>query len=197
MNYLRELGAKSVITGDGGDELFAGYSFLFNLKPREIDRWVEDITKKWFFAAKPIGESLGLKVLQPFLDKKIVNLALRIPAELKVAKLDGKVYGKYILRKAFERFLPAEVVWRGKHPIETGSGSTKLSEIFKVSAEEFRELSKIVNLSSQEQAYYFKIYLEVVGEIPKPKNGERACPKCGAGVPINGRYCRVCGAYPV
>ena len=197
LKYLKELGAKSVLAGDGGDELFAGYSFLFKLKPREVDEWIRGIVERWSFAAKPIGESLGLKVLQPFIDERIIELALKIPAELKIAEHNGVTHGKYILRKAFEEFLSPEVVWRAKYPIETGSGSTKLSTIFRVEMEEFNELSKIVPLDSQEQAYYFKIYRETVGEIPPPNDNEKTCPRCGGGVPVNKNYCKICGVYPV
>jgi asparagine synthase (glutamine-hydrolysing) len=197
MKYLKETGAKSVITGDGADELFAGYSFLFEMDPQKVDEWINGIAKSWFFAAKLIGKSLGLKVLQPFLDQRIIDLALRIPAEIKIAEYDGVTHGKYILRKAFEKFLSPKVIWRPKHPIETGSGSTELSKILKVTAEEFDDLSEIVRLDSQEQAYYFKIYRKVVGIIPKPKEDENTCPRCGGGVPINKNYCKICGAYPV
>ena len=197
MNYLKEIGVKSVLTGDGGDELFAGYSFLFELEPQEVDAWISDGVERWSFSAKPIGESLELKVFQPFLDERIIDLALKISAELKIAKHNGVTHGKYILRKAFEKVLSPEVVWRSKQPIETGSGSTELSTIFKVEAEEFAELSKIVPMDSQEQAYYFKIYRKMVGAIPSPKNNEKTCPRCGGGVPANKNYCKICGVYPV
>jgi len=197
LKRLKEEGVESVITGDGGDELFAGYSFLFKLTPRQVDEWVRNVVKRWFFASKPLGESIGLRVLQPFTDRRVVDLALRIPAEFKIARHGGVTYGKYVLRKAFENLLPPEVVWRDKHPIELGSGSTKLSQIFRVAPEEFEELSKIVPLTSQEQAYYLKIFVETFGGIPKPKKGEKACPRCGGGVPENEKYCRICGAYPI
>ena len=51
----------------------------------------------------------GLEARVPFLDHEVVELAARIPAELKVR--DG---GKYILKEVARRLLPAEVIDRPK-----------------------------------------------------------------------------------
>lgn len=51
----------------------------------------------------------GLETRVPFLDHEVVELAARIPAELKVR--DG---GKYILKEAARRLVPAEVIDRPK-----------------------------------------------------------------------------------
>ncbi len=197
LRYAKSLGLNSVVTGDGGDELFAGYSFLFKLRLGEVEEWTRKIVETWFFAAKPLGESLGVEVLQPFTDPFVVKLALKIPGKLKINEFKGVKYGKWILRKTFEKHLPEKVVWRPKNPLEIGSGSTKLSNVFRVSKEEFKTLSKLVRLRDPEHAFYFKIYLELFGEVPRPKKGEKKCPSCGGGVDVKQEYCRICGAYPV
>ena len=197
LRYAKSLGLKSIVTGDGGDELFAGYSFLFKLTLEEVEEWVKNIPSRWFFAAKPLGESIGLKVIQPFTNTQIIDFALKIPIELKIGESRGVKYGKWILRKVFEKYLPSEVVWRPKNPLEIGSGSIRLSEAFSVDEYEFRELSKIIKLRDAEQAFYFKIYLEVFREPPKPRSDEYKCPSCGGGVKAWQRYCRICGYYPL
>jgi len=88
-----------------------------------------------------------------------------------------------------------EIVWRRKEPIEYGSGSTKLHEIIDgmVTDEEFQSARKEVDIKfiNKEHFFYWHIYNEVVGEIPKAKSSENSCPCCGAGM---GRYhCPICG----
>jgi len=51
----------------------------------------------------------SLEARVPFLDHELVELAARIPAHLKIR--DG---GKYILKEAARRFVPAEVIERPK-----------------------------------------------------------------------------------
>ena len=76
-----------------------------------------------------------------------------------------------------------------------GSGSTRLSLVFKVDEDEFKELSRSVKLRSLEHAFYYKVFLEVHGEPPRPKGDEKSCPCCGAGIPRGQNYCRYCGWY--
>jgi asparagine synthase (glutamine-hydrolysing) len=53
----------------------------------------------------------GIEARVPFLDHRLVDLALNLPGRLKVA--DG--HGKWILRKLGERYLPPAVLNRPKH----------------------------------------------------------------------------------
>jgi len=179
------------MTGDGADELFAGYSYMAELPPEDLGRYVRRLSQNWHFSANELGRALGIEVRQPFLDGDFVRFALEISTELKVK--DG--VGKYILRKSFEGLIPAEVVWRKKEAIEYGSGSTKLHEIINgmVADEEFQSAGKEADIKfiNKEHFFYWRIYNQGVGKIPRARDNETRCPCCGAGM---GKYhCRTCG----
>jgi asparagine synthase (glutamine-hydrolysing) len=136
-----------------------------------------------------------MDVRQPFLERDVIEFALQIQDEFRIREEHGTIHGKWILRKAFEDLLPARFIWQGKRPLEYGSGMTKLREIISsmVSDEEFQNNPYAVQFFNKEHFYYYKVFREVVGSIPKPKEGEKACPACGAGMPANAFHCHVCG----
>jgi len=203
LKLAKENGVSAVMTGDGSDELFAGYSYMAELATEDLKRYISKLAQNWHFSANDLGKALGIEVKQPFLDKDFVRFALEISPELKVK--EG--VGKYILRKSFEDLMPEELVWRQKEAIEYGSGSTKLHEVINnmVSDEEFQSAARNVDIKfiNKEHFFYYRIYNEVVGEIPKaslsapsPVNGEgwgevKTCPCCGAA--MGKWHCRVCG----
>lgn len=189
IKYAKDIGLKSVMTGDGGDELFAGYSFLLNKPFQYVERWIKDIVNTWHFNSTDIGKHFGINVIQPYLAKEMVDFALNVPVKYKIGIRNGKVYGKYIVRLAMEKFLPERIVWREKMPIEVGSGCRKFENIFR------GRLPENIELWSEEHAYYYAIYLQEIGNIPEPKEGEKKCPLCGGGIPAGRNHCRICGWY--
>ncbi len=191
LKLARENNVSSVMTGDGGDELFAGYSYMANLAPEALGRYIRRIGESWHFSASELGRALGVRVKQPFLDKEFVSFAVEISPELKVKA----GVGKYILRKSFENLIPAEILWRTKEPIEIGSGTSNLHEFIEgmVSDEEFQTAREKTGISflNKEHSFYYGIYSEVVGEIPEARSNEQRCPCCGAR--LCNSYCRTCG----
>jgi len=194
LTLARENGITSIMSGDGADELFAGYSYMAELSPQDLERYIRALSLNWHFSAGELGKALGVEVRQPFLDGDFVCFALDISPELKVR--EG--IGKHILRRSFEGLLPAEIVWRKKEPIECGSGSAKLHEVIAemVSDEEFQSAKERTGIAflNKEHFFYYRIYSETVGEIPKAKGDGEGCRCCGA--QLNKSHCRICGFSP-
>jgi len=197
MKFAKEKGIGSLLTGDGADELLAGYSYMFKLN---LEEYIPRIAKNMHFSSQDIGKAIGLEIKQPYMDRKFVKFALGIKTELKIGKIGWRTFGKWILRKAYEGSLPKEIIWQGKRPIEKGSGFSKLREIIesRISDKEFEKKSRIypVKFITKEHLYYYEIYRNVIGEIPWPKTGEVSCPGCGAGILKEAFHCRVCGWTP-
>jgi len=198
LKQAKELGISEIMTGDGGDELFAGYDFM-----QEIDNlkgYIEKITQKMEFSSNTLGEFFKIKIVQPFLDRKFIDFSLGISPEFKIRRHNGKLWGKWILRKAFEDFLPEKILWQDKRPLEYGSGMNKLRRIIsdRITDEEFEENKGRVKFMNKEHFYYYRIYIKEVGQIPAPAEGQKPCLGCGAGMDIGAFHCKVCGnVYPI
>jgi len=205
LKLVKESGLSSVMTGDGGDELFAGYSFFFNLKKARLDAELAKMWENMSFSSRPLAEALELDVRLPILDPEFISLAMNLDSSFKVGKHDGQTFGKYILRQAFESILSPEIVWRTKAPLEVGTGTTTLPNFFetRISDTEFKRKKAHylkedrVTIRSKEHLHYYEIYRGLIG-IPHLSAVEgRKCPECGGNVKENTAYCRVCGAYPI
>ena len=194
LRQAREQECRAVMTGDGSDELFAGYGYMFDLNLRE---YISSIINDLYFSSNALGKALGIEVKQPFLDKEFIGFALSIEPEEKVREENGKKWGKWILRRSFEDLLPEGIVWREKSPLEEGSGMSVLRNVLehRISWAEFRKKEKEygIRFRNREHLYYYEVYRRVVGEIPKPENDQIACMYCGAGISLRSEHCRVCG----
>jgi asparagine synthase (glutamine-hydrolysing) len=207
LQLARENDVKSIMTGDGLDELFAGYSWLFNLSKAELETRLINMWKVMEFSFIPLAESLGIEAKVPFLDSEFKAFAMNVDPELKVKSERGQVYGKWIIRKAFEGLLPNEVIWRVKAPIEIGSGTTVFPKFFEanISDESFNERAKCyldedhVRIRDKEQLFCYEVFREFFEAPAKIFSGVKGklCPQCQSRMDERSSFCRICGAYPI
>lgn len=205
LKVARDRGISAVMTGDGCDELFGGYSFLFGLEREQLELALQKLLSDMRFSSMNLGEDLGIEVKLPFLDPQFKAFAAELDVGLKIKAERGQVWGKWALRKAFESIMPREIVWRAKAPIEVGTGTTILPSLFdlKISDLEFSEkraryLSEDgVTIKSTEHLYYYEIYRSLIGTPQMTTTGGKRCPDCGSSLEELVSFCRTCGAYPV
>ncbi len=123
---------KVILTGEGADELFAGYRYhreiggTANLQ-RELRRSIGALHNINLQRVDRLTMAHSIEARVPFLDVAMIALAQRIPAEWKLRRTsDDRLVEKWILRKACEDLLPQEIVWRDKEQFDEGSGTADL-----------------------------------------------------------------------
>lgn len=202
IKWAKDQEIKRIITGDGADELFAGYSFLINKSKDELDKEIKRICSIMHFPTQEIGKELGINIESPFLDEKVIEFAKSIPSEFKVREENGKRHGKWILRKTFEKKIPHQIAWREKSPMQDGSGTSGLTNLFEsiINDDKFEEEKKNIEktdgiiIRSKESMHYYQTYRKLYG-IPS-SDADSKCPFCKHDVK-NSKFCRMCGAFPI
>jgi len=205
LEAAREEGIARVLTGDAADELFAGYSYIFNMPPEQVRPYLDFLNGVMRFSSLPMGASIGVEAQLPYLDPAVRELASTLSRDDLVGEREGQRFGKKVLREAFADLLPQEIAWRVKTPIEYGSGSRALQKFVTdtVSDEEF-EAARVriaaedgVSLRDKEQFFYYRIYRTNLPPPCQQSGGAKRCTSCGGAVErAEQKYCRVCGAYP-
>lgn len=156
---------KVVLSGEGADELFAGYSYfadydeamalhresisilkgLHNLNLQRVDRMT-------------MAHSIEGRV--PFLDTEFIALCLSIDPTLKLHKTYG--IEKWLLRKAFADKLPEVVLWRDKMEFAQGCASSTILEDranFAISTAELEEACRQgFPIGTKEELFYYSIF---------------------------------------
>lgn len=125
---------KVILTGEGADELFAGYTYYKSIPTpdvlhQELHRSITSLHNINLQRVDRMNMRHGIEGRVPFLDTQMIEVAQTIPPELKLCGMpDGSSVEKWILRKAVEDLLPHDIVWRKKEQFDEGSGTVDLLE---------------------------------------------------------------------
>ena len=106
----------------------------------------------------------GIEGRVPFLDKEFIDVAMRINPEDKM--ITRERMEKWVVRKAFEKYLPESVTWRQKEQFSDGVGYSwidKLKEVAEqnVTDEQMRKANKIFPINppqNKEEFHYRTIF---------------------------------------
>jgi len=205
LQAAKKNGFLSVITGDGADELFAGYNFWLKMNNNEVQNDLKRIRKIMHFPTQQIGKKLGIKVESPFLSEKVMNFAKSLPLDYKINKRKGKKYGKWILRRTFEKKIPNSIVWRKKSAMQDGAGTSGLINLLnsmlpnKFFDEQMKRIKKSENviIKSKESLYYYMIYRKYFDKPSNLHSSKSKCPNCKYKIELDSKFCRMCGAFPI
>jgi asparagine synthase (glutamine-hydrolysing) len=115
-------GIKIVLTGDGSDELFGGYTMYRNIDSEHSRALflhkIRHLSRTELQRVDRTSMGNGVEARVPYLDLDMLTLAMRIPGSMKIR--DG--YEKAILRDAFAGVLPDYIARRHKNPMSHSSG---------------------------------------------------------------------------
>ncbi len=169
--FIKSMGIKMVLSGEGADEIFGGYLY-FHKAPsaREFhEETVRKLSKLHMYDCLRANKSLsawGVEGRVPFLDKEFLDVAMRTNPLAKMCP--GDTIEKKIVREAFTDMLPAEVAWRQKEQFSDGVGYSWIDTLKRITSEQVTddqmahaaERFPINTPLNKEEYYYRSIFSE-------------------------------------
>jgi len=168
---IKAMGIKMVLSGEGADEIFGGYLYFHKAPTAEAfhEETVRKLDKLHLYDCLRANKSLaawGIEGRVPFLDKEFMDVAMRLNPQDKM--INGERMEKWILRKAFEDYLPESVAWRQKEQFSDGVGYSWIDSLKEMADQEVsdQQMAKakfkfpINTPQSKEEYYYRSIFAE-------------------------------------
>jgi asparagine synthase (glutamine-hydrolysing) len=168
--FIRSMGIKMVLSGEGADEIFGGYLYFHKAPDAKAfhEETVRKIGKLYLYDCLRANKSLsawGVEGRVPFLDKEFLDVAMRLNPEAKMAP--GKVIEKKILREAFSSILPEDIAWRQKEQFSDGVGYGWIDTLKKVTSQQVSDEQMSgaaerfpINTPRNKEEYYYRTIFE-------------------------------------
>ncbi len=200
----KEMGSHSLVTGDGADEIFAGYDFLCRISHDRLATELRRIRSVMHFTSADMGKHMGIKIESPFLDPDLLEAAANIRPEMLIGMHNGARMGKMILRHLFKDRIPHQIAWRAKSPMQDGAGTSGLigmldalmpGDIFDERVKCIQE-SDGIRIRTKESLFYYEEYRKRFSVPIAAPSDRRSCRYCKYALSDNSNFCRMCGAFP-
>ena len=167
---IKATGVKMVLSGEGSDEMFGGYLY-FHKAPsaeefhKETIRKLDALHLYDCLRANKAMMAWGVEPRVPFLDREFLDVAMSMDARAKMVG-QGRME-KYVLRKAFEGYLPDAILWRQKEQFSDGVGYNWIDGLKAYAASRVGDSDLTaaeerfpVNPPQTKEAYYYRVIFE-------------------------------------
>lgn len=114
---------KNIVTGQGADEIFYGYSKFRDGRDETNKLSMETLKNRTIPRETKISNKFGKTTIMPYMNEEIVSLFSNLPPEMHM----NKERNKLIIRKACEKVgIPERIYNRPKKAAQYGSGIMKV-----------------------------------------------------------------------
>ncbi len=173
--YIKDLGIKVVLSGEGSDEILGGYLYFYNAPSleefqKETIRRVGLLSTADCLRADKSTMAHGLEARVPFLDQDFLQVAMSLDPKYK-KPVKGESMEKLVLRQAFDDktnpWLPDEILWRQKEQFSDGVGYSWIDQLMdhcaaQVSDEQMAQAAQLFphNTPDTKEAFYMRSIYE-------------------------------------